>query len=170
MGFRHEQILQRSIRTVSRTPYYFCRTCSTRLSSGDPASRAFPRETVHAYSQLGKICSCDPRSRSNHSRVVMTRFSETNIVCMRLPMGRGWDKNEFSHGTAPYFLAHIPPHNRLIHHLPCQFSQGHAGHRRRMMHGLMPLRELLSTFLPYTFTGKGSSVRRSPCKAKDKND
>ncbi|PKI74229.1 hypothetical protein CRG98_005350 [Punica granatum] len=46
--------LSRGTRTVPKTPYWFCRTCSTRLSSWDPAPRTLPRTATLAHLQPGK--------------------------------------------------------------------------------------------------------------------
>ncbi|PKI69594.1 hypothetical protein CRG98_010007 [Punica granatum] len=56
------------IRTVSKAPYWFCRTYSTHLSPWDPASQAFPRTAASAYPHQGKG-HAGHRRRTMHGEV-----------------------------------------------------------------------------------------------------
>ncbi|PKI46284.1 hypothetical protein CRG98_033324 [Punica granatum] len=76
IGSRLDRTLQRALVQSPKTPYRFCRSYLTCLSSWDLAPRAFPRTTAHGYPHSGKVLLCGPQSRSNHSRMVMTKFSK----------------------------------------------------------------------------------------------
>ncbi|PKI47136.1 hypothetical protein CRG98_032478 [Punica granatum] len=47
-------------------------------------------------------------------------------------------------------------------------GKGHVSHRRRVIHGLTSLRELLAGFFPYTLTGKRLDAEVPPAKPKTK--
>ncbi|PKI56022.1 hypothetical protein CRG98_023581 [Punica granatum] len=61
------------------------------------------------------------------------------------------------------------PHG--IRLLEPSLGRGHAGHRQRVMYGLTPFRELLSSLLPYTLIGKGLGMEgNSPEEMARAND
>ncbi|PKI76640.1 hypothetical protein CRG98_002949 [Punica granatum] len=76
---------ERGIRTVLKTPYWFCRACSTCLSTWDSAPRTFPKTAAHAKPQLGKVHLCGSQSRSDHSRVGHTGHKQRAMRGFTLP-------------------------------------------------------------------------------------
>ncbi|PKI59369.1 hypothetical protein CRG98_020237 [Punica granatum] len=119
---------------------------------------------INLVNHSGKYDLCGPQSRSNHSGVAMTGLPKLSVPHVRHPMGRSLDKRGFLMG--PLYISYHTIHcdNRLMQHFLCRPSQGHAGHRRRTMHGFTSPRELCRALYLLLQQGKGL-IKRYPLRS-----
>ncbi|PKI67118.1 hypothetical protein CRG98_012491 [Punica granatum] len=126
----------------------------------------------------GETC-CDQRPFIPSTHPVRQASSANlrgQVTCGLHPPSMARERHRMIGCTSLYKTPRIYQRSSVPHTCPNMFTlahtcklRGHAGHRRRVMHGLMLSRELLSSLFPYTLTGKGLGTE-TPYEAKDKNN